>query len=331
MVWVKLDDQFPQHPKVVQVGPLGIAMQVAGLCYCSRFLTDGFIPASAVPTFMDFSELDEHAFNGFGNVCWKAVGKLLDAGMWEKAEGGYQIHDYLAYQPSRAKAMEERESNRIRQERFKGNAVINTKVTPLVTKKKRVNNSAPVPVPVPVPKTRTQDQKIESERDAASPPHTLATGPLPFDDLPKDTEGRDGKPRPSLTVPAADPEVLPDWYHNLWAIKGFTVPLADAQKWLTKKGITEDIAETAAISLKSKWPGPTKSPYRDPWATFQNWAKNEKARSGNGISTTGAGALSGQAAPRAPLGITLGLRAGSKYGEGRVNGALPEVRGPGGP
>lgn len=107
MPWVRLDDEFYQHPKVVKVGPLGIAMQVSGLCYCNRFLTDGFIPRSAVPTFMDFSELDQAAFNGVGDVCWIAVQKLIDAGIWEEVDGGFQIHDYLDYQPSRATVADE--------------------------------------------------------------------------------------------------------------------------------------------------------------------------------------------------------------------------------
>ncbi len=113
MPWVRLDDQFPHHPKVVSVGPLGIAMQVVGLCYCNQFLTDGFIPTSAIPTFMDFTELDANAFNGRGGVCWIAVQKLLDAGMWEEAEGGYRIHDYLEYQPSKASIEAEKERNRV--------------------------------------------------------------------------------------------------------------------------------------------------------------------------------------------------------------------------
>ena len=100
MPWVRIDDQMPHHPKVVRVGPLGFAMQIAGLCYCNRFLTDGFIPHAAIPTFLDFTELDEHAFNGRGGVCWMAVAKLLEMGVWEETEGGYQIHDYLDYQPS---------------------------------------------------------------------------------------------------------------------------------------------------------------------------------------------------------------------------------------
>ena len=46
--WVRLDDDFPQHPKVVQAGPLGFVMHVSGICYSNRYLTDGFIPSGVL-------------------------------------------------------------------------------------------------------------------------------------------------------------------------------------------------------------------------------------------------------------------------------------------
>jgi hypothetical protein len=79
--------------------------------------------------------------------------------------------------------------------------------------------------------------------------------------------------------------VWPDWYATLYAIPGFKVPLPRAKAWLEKKEISEDHAENTALSLKSKWPGPTKLPYRDPWATFQRWAKRP-AFSNNGSRPT---------------------------------------------
>src|SRR4029453_3116326 len=43
MSWVRLDDQYPDHPKVRALGPLGLALQTAAICYCGRYLTDGFL------------------------------------------------------------------------------------------------------------------------------------------------------------------------------------------------------------------------------------------------------------------------------------------------
>ena len=43
MGWVRLDDSFATNPKILTVGPLGMAMQVAAICYANRHLTDGVI------------------------------------------------------------------------------------------------------------------------------------------------------------------------------------------------------------------------------------------------------------------------------------------------
>ncbi len=43
MTWVQLDDLYPEHPKVVNAGPLAKALYVDALCYASRYLTDGRI------------------------------------------------------------------------------------------------------------------------------------------------------------------------------------------------------------------------------------------------------------------------------------------------
>lgn len=303
MPWVRLDDQFPQHPKVVGVGPLGIAMQVAGLCYCSRFLTDGFLPTSAVPTLMDFSELDEHSFNGLGNICWKAVGKLVDSGMWEQTDGGYQIHDYLVYQPSKAKTLEEREANRIRQERFKGNAVTNKQVTPLLTPQSRVNNSAPVPVPVPQSRSQTQKTKTNAGNgnapDGAEPP---APEELPFDEILEAEE----------------------YLRILKAIPGYILTRLDTQRlreWAGKSGLSLTVLAVAATSMLSKlsyskgkhrWEQGTAT-YANIPATFENWARREGASS-NGTSQHGNGQVSGYVAQRPKGFIDTSIRAGSKYG-----------------
>ena len=44
MAWVKIDDQFADHPKVMQAGPLAAWLYVCGLCYCGRCLTNRLIP-----------------------------------------------------------------------------------------------------------------------------------------------------------------------------------------------------------------------------------------------------------------------------------------------
>lgn len=99
MAWVKIDDRYAEHPKVVQAGPLGSAMFVAGLCYCNQYLTDGFIPRGKVPGLIDLS--------GFP-VTWEQVARrLVEVGLWEETAGGYHVHDYEKYQPSKEDVIRE--------------------------------------------------------------------------------------------------------------------------------------------------------------------------------------------------------------------------------
>lgn len=83
MTWVRLDDDFYNHPKVILAGPLGIAMQVAGLCYCSKHNSQGFVPADVVPSLLDLSRVSLS--------CDEVVNMLLDSGLWQKTSGGYAI------------------------------------------------------------------------------------------------------------------------------------------------------------------------------------------------------------------------------------------------
>jgi hypothetical protein len=109
MAWVRIDDQFTDHPKAAHAGPLGIAMQVAGLCYCNRYLTDGFIPLAIAPRLLDFTgiaegephDVDTKQVNGYAMEWMYVVERLEKAGMWEVVDGGWLIHDYLEYNPSR--------------------------------------------------------------------------------------------------------------------------------------------------------------------------------------------------------------------------------------
>lgn len=103
MPWVRIDEEFPHHPKVAPVGPLGIAMQVAALCYCNRYLTDGFVPAAMAPMLLPLEGIGRQ--NGAGQyelVSWQEIVQgLVRTGLWEPVEGGWRIHDFHDYQPTR--------------------------------------------------------------------------------------------------------------------------------------------------------------------------------------------------------------------------------------
>jgi len=87
------------------------------------------------------------------------------------------------------------------------------------------------------------------------------------------------------------PDVLPDWYTTLEAIRGFAVEYAKAKEWLDKKGITEAHAESVAYALRGKW---NLKRWKEPWPTFQNWAMMAPRRQGNGRAAYEPPALDGR-------------------------------------
>lgn len=91
MTWVKLDDQFFGHPKALAAGKDGRSLFIAGLCYSGANLTDGRIPKSAVPLVAAMAAVPA-----------ATAKKVVAAGLWKDTSDSYEIHDYLAYQPSRS-------------------------------------------------------------------------------------------------------------------------------------------------------------------------------------------------------------------------------------
>jgi hypothetical protein len=136
-MWVKVDDGFPEHPKVREAGRhLGtygrgrvIAVWQVAMCYCNRNLTDGFIDEATVRTWTLFDRrpLDVALV-------------MAQAGLLVRVEGGFRFHDYDDYQPSAAevKAKKKKDRDRKREERKR-----KLGVQPSVHEDVHADNSAP--------------------------------------------------------------------------------------------------------------------------------------------------------------------------------------------
>jgi hypothetical protein len=137
MVWAKIDDGILDNPKIARVGLFGFAIHVAGIVWSCRNLTDGFIPVSRCGCLLDVAATSRELISNVGdqivpiNDEVKAdVGKLVsdrthpsalviiatlvDAGLWREADGGYVIHDFLQYNPSRADVLGKKEKDAAR-------------------------------------------------------------------------------------------------------------------------------------------------------------------------------------------------------------------------
>lgn len=270
MAWVKIDDHFDEHPKLAAVGPIGWGVWLAGLAYCNRNLTDGFIPRPVaesiggkwrvyVPT-EDGREQVWRINRSSGMVGqdmdteW-AISLLVQVGLWEEVEGGYRVHDYSDYQPSkdevlalrrvRAEAGSKggRASAQAKQAKSKAKAKQPpSKPSSKTSSKPSSKNAAKVnPVPDPVP---DPDPVPEPEPQGALPPNPRrAAGAAPRGN------------RPSRRSPLADPEARSvasaiydamaaagsrpsdaDWFARACAQAGKLTPeargmVADAASW----------------------------------------------------------------------------------------------------
>jgi len=109
MGWVRLDDNFADHPKVIHLSDSAFRLYIESLCYANRQLTDGFIP-NAVYT--KLSKNDDAQF-------------LIEAGLWLEEPKGFRIRSYDEYQPTRKKVEQKRNEAKERLKRHrerKGNA-----------------------------------------------------------------------------------------------------------------------------------------------------------------------------------------------------------------
>jgi hypothetical protein len=112
MSWVRLDDGFADHPKVISIGKTALALHVWAICYSARHLTDGRIDLG-VPSGCPWVS-KRSALEG-------ALGRLVGAGLWKPVDGGFEINDYLDYNPSAAKVREKRATAAERQRRWRDN------------------------------------------------------------------------------------------------------------------------------------------------------------------------------------------------------------------
>jgi len=113
-MWLKLDDGFATHPKILAAGFIAMGIQLRAICYASQNKTDGFIHANAIPLLLIGLERVgiEYASIGDGtggqlaglgldahDIDWPA--ELVKYGLWEPRADGYYIHDYLKWNLSK--------------------------------------------------------------------------------------------------------------------------------------------------------------------------------------------------------------------------------------
>ena len=107
MPWVRLDDRFPSHRKVALLSDRAFRLHISALCWSSENLTEGKILDSELRVIAHVRNI-------------KAAAKELeDRQLWDRVDDGWVIHDFLEYNPDRAKVQAERENNAARQQAWR--------------------------------------------------------------------------------------------------------------------------------------------------------------------------------------------------------------------
>lgn len=165
MSWVRVSDDFYDHPKFATLSPAAVGLWVATLAYANRNLTDGVLPARAPFAVLGFAD---------ATTASAVVEELLAAGLWHEpdhncdacAEPGvrsFVIHDYMDFQPSRAKIENERVDARERMRKARA-----AKGSPSVRTNLDQSSHNPNPNPNPNPSTYVSESSHVSNARASA-------------------------------------------------------------------------------------------------------------------------------------------------------------------
>jgi len=101
----KFDDGVPSNPKIIEAGATASWLWFCGVLYCRRALTDGFIPYKVVPSL----SIGLKAPYGHAST-------LVRVGLWDNANTGFYVHDYLHWNPTKAQMESYRAKDRDRKQ-----------------------------------------------------------------------------------------------------------------------------------------------------------------------------------------------------------------------
>lgn len=97
MAWLKIDDGFVEHPRIDPLSARAFRLHITALCLVARKLTDGRV-----------TDKDAQVCRTRAGASKASLAELEAAGLWERQENGWNIRDYLHYNPSAEQVKEER-------------------------------------------------------------------------------------------------------------------------------------------------------------------------------------------------------------------------------
>lgn len=119
MTWFRVDDGFPEHPKLeaLEADPrrymAAITVWTIMGADCSRRLTDGYVSRARL----------EKVLFRLGKAALEGAAALVACELWESVEGGWKYHDWHDYQPRKADVDASRQAKTERQRRWRDGRV----------------------------------------------------------------------------------------------------------------------------------------------------------------------------------------------------------------
>lgn len=244
MTWAKLDDEFPDHPKIIGLTDAGFRLHVTAIAWSNRHSTDGLLPRKAIPVLYGPGE-GRPDLRG-------VVEELLEARLWDRNGDAFVIHDFLDYNPSRGDVVQKRE---LRSEAGRRGGIASgitrggtkaeakTKQTLKQKRSKAEAKSNPDPDPDPLP----DPEPVPGRETTASP------------------KSPPGSPKPKAQA-SRGTRLRPDW-----------VPTDALRAWAEHRGLTDEGLEKTLEVFRDYWvaqPG-AKGVKLDWDATLRNWIRRD--------------------------------------------------------
>ncbi|WP_282792064.1 mucin-2 [Streptomyces sp. CC224B] len=218
MTWFKVDDTAHAHPKLLKAGNAALGLWVRAGAYAAQHLTEGLIPGVVAQLYGTAPQ----------------ARKLIASGLWHTSghdcarckqppAGDYVMHDFLVYNPSRARVEDDRARSAERQKRAREKAA----------EQRTQERNPPGPS---ADRPRSGDDPRPEKREPSANQNEFPDGIAGQ----RDPSRRDGveasrSPRPDPTRPAVPPtEVQQASYGSTPAVPPNVVPLRDE---LTAAGI----------------------------------------------------------------------------------------------
>jgi hypothetical protein len=196
MTWFKVDDGFPEHPKLEELEQDPRRYMAAVTVWtimgadCARRTTDGLVTRTRL----------EKVLHCLGKAALEGAEALVRIGLWETVDGGYRYHDWSDYQFTKAEVDASRRAKTERQRRWRSGRVdastSESTDTPRDAAHARV--SRPVPIPIPPKPPEGVVGPLASEPEPESPDRGSTAPPEPEPELVVEVLGAEATRRRAL-------------------------------------------------------------------------------------------------------------------------------------